>query len=142
MWTSLIVALSLVTAGRARDIRSLLEAQGFEWTLRKADAKIEHVGDIREGHETYSIYLYNGINRADGHGINLFVVLSSKAKYLGVYDSLSAHDCRVRSNTVACKTDYPGSLIKFTKDGPPSEIWIDGANNRFSPAGRSSLSGK
>ena len=127
----ILLAMFLSTPSNQGDIRSLLSAQGFEWTLKKADSQIEHIGDIKQGRRSYSIYLYSGINRESQHGINLFIVIQDGVTYLGVYDSVLSHDCHVRWQTVICKTDYPGNKIQFTNRGPPREIWIDGAINPF-----------
>lgn len=132
-----LLAAVLAQSGPIADIRPLLSAQGFQWTLVKQDSEIEYIGDISQGTRIYSVYLYNAVNRTNLHGINFFVVILNRTKYLGVYDSLSAHDCHIEEQTVACKTDYPGNRFEFTKQGPPQEIWIDGANSPFERASNS-----
>jgi len=68
----------LAVTGPNADIRPLLRAQGFEWTLEKADSNIEHVGYIKQRRRTYSIYLYNGTNRENLHGINFFIIILNR----------------------------------------------------------------
>lgn len=123
----LLIIAAAAPDGANADIRPLLRSQGFEWTLEKADSRIEYVGDIGQGRRTYNIYLYNGVNRENSHGINFLVVILNRTTYLGVYDSLSAQDCRVERQMVVCKTEFPGRKIRFTKNGPPFKAWIDGA---------------
>ena len=52
----LLIIAAAVGADKT-DIRPLLHAQGFEWTLEKADSDIGYIGDIKQGSRTYSIYL-------------------------------------------------------------------------------------
>ena len=122
----LSVSIALALSSVERDIRPLLHSQGFEWTLEKADAEIEYIGDIQQGRRTYRIYLYNAVNRESLHGINRFIIFLNKTIYLGVYDSGSAHDCRVEKQAVVCEVDYPGRRIQFTRNGPPLRLWLDG----------------
>jgi hypothetical protein len=122
----LLVSIALALSGVERDIRPLLHAQGFEWTLAKADTDIDYIGDIRKGRQTYSIYLYNGVNRESGHGLNFFVFIMNRTAFLGVHEAGSAHDCQIDSDALVCKADYPGRRIQFTKNGPPLMLWFDG----------------
>ena len=122
----LSASIALALSGAEHDIRPLLRSQGFEWTLEKADTNIDCIGDIRKARQIYSIYLYNGINRKSGHGLNFFVFIMNRTTFLGVHEAGSAHDCQIAKDAIVCKADYPGRRIQFTSNGPPLMLWFDG----------------
>lgn len=131
MLTYLLLIITLALSDRGADIWPLLRAQGFEWTLEKADARVQYIGDISKAGRTYSIYLYNAVNRDSGHGVNLFILMLNKSTFLGVHEAGSAHDCRIQRDAVVCKSDFPGMRIKFTDNGPPLMLWFDGYYEKF-----------
>jgi hypothetical protein len=135
MIQSLLAALALT--GAAQDIRPLLRAQHFYWTLKRADTEIKYVGDIKQRRLTYSIYLYSGINRESLHGINRLIVISNHSTYLGTYDSSLTYRCKTKGQSIICDNDSGyGRIVKFTKSGPPLLTNIDGALVTFDFAPR------
>lgn len=90
-----------------------------------------HIGEIKQISGTYSIYLYNAVNRDSRHGLNFFIFVINKNTFLGVHEAGSAHHCRVGKDAVVCEADYPGRRIQFTKNGPPLMLWFDGYYERF-----------
>lgn len=131
-----LAASILAISGAQTNINQILLEQGFLEARYWSDTKISYVGQIKQGSRNYAIYLYNGTNPESLHGINRLIVILNDDIYLGSYESLSAHDCIIQRQTVLCKADYPGYRIRFTKNGPPRQIWLDGSITEMSFAPR------
>lgn len=121
----LLTILTAVAASHA-DIRSILHAQGYGGWLNGRET-IVYAGQIREGRNSYQIFVYRGLFRAAvvDHGVNELFVVKNGTKVLGRYHIPMPTSCRVKLQSVICKTESPG-VIRFTKRGPPKTIWFDG----------------
>jgi hypothetical protein len=123
----LALLVHVTAPGHHGDIRPLLRSQGFYAPINGQET-IKYAGHIAQGRNDYEIYLFNGAFRAADvyHGVNRLIVIMNGSIFVGAYDSSSASDCKVRGQKVICRTDYPPSVIDFTKRGPPYEIVFDG----------------
>jgi hypothetical protein len=116
---TMVVASSVANG----DIRPLLRAQGFEGPINGRE-RIGHVGDIREGPDSYGVYLYRGVFRAAAvdHGVNRLIVILNGSTFYGAYDASMTRSCMVRARKVICDT----GIVEVTKRGPPDRIYLDG----------------
>jgi len=125
----MLALLAMVVAASAAhaDIRPVLRQQGFGHPLNRPET-ITYAGHVRQGKSDYQIYSYHGVFRAANtdHGFNALIVILNGSTFLGEYDIDDPETCHARGQEIVCKADYPGRVIRFTKHGPPYEIWIDG----------------
>jgi hypothetical protein len=139
----LALPILLIAASTANvDIRPLLVDEGFEAPINGRE-QIKYAGHIRQGRNDYRIYVYRGVHRAAvvDHGVNRIIVIRNGVTFLGEYFITMPTQCVVRRQTVFCGTEngYP-NMIRFTKNGPPAEVWFGGEVVRFALGNKVKLS--
>jgi hypothetical protein len=124
---ALVTMIASASASTA-DIRPLLREQGFIRPINGRET-IKYAGHIKQGGHDYQIYVYRGLFRAAvvDHGSNDIIVIRDGSTYLGEYHVAMPTRCKVRGRKVVCDAHSPGRVIKFTRQGPPRQIWFDGA---------------
>ncbi|MEO5708041.1 MAG: hypothetical protein ABIT10_05000 [Alteraurantiacibacter sp.] len=128
---AILMMLAAANAAPA-DIRPLLRDQGFPGPLNGREL-ITFVGTVHQGVKDYQVYTFEGVHRAAvvDHGVGGIIVILNGSTYLGQYRMSSPTGCNIRGQRVVCQTSSPGSVIQFTRQGPPRQTWLDGEVLQF-----------
>lgn len=101
----------------------ILEDQGL---LVDDETTISFLGTISAGHREYWIYLHDHVYRRNYRETRHLIIMERGCAYLGAY-FVPAKPIGIRGG--AALFDVPekvGNVIRFSDQGPPPTIWIEG----------------